>query len=60
MVIVRFADDASVGFEPRDDAARFWAELRQRFPPFHLALPPEKTRLIEFGRVAAERRQRRG
>ena len=25
-----------------------------------MSLHPEKTRLIEFGRVAAERRQRRG
>ena len=60
MIIVRFADDAIVGFEHRDDAERFWAELRERFQQFHLELHPEKTRLIEFGRFAAERRQRRG
>ena len=60
MIIVRFADDAIVGFEHRDDAERFWAELRKRFQQCHLELHPEKTRLIEFGRFAAERRQRRG
>jgi group II intron reverse transcriptase/maturase len=60
MIIVRFADDVIVGFEHRDDAERFWAELRERFQQFHLELHPEKTRLIEFGRFAAERRQRRG
>ena len=60
MIIVRFADDVIVGFEHRDDAVRFWAELRERFQQFHLELHPEKTRLIEFGRFAAERRQRRG
>jgi RNA-directed DNA polymerase len=60
MIIVRFADDAIVGFEHRDDAVRFWAELRERFRQFHLELHPEKTRLLEFGRVAADRRQRRG
>jgi len=60
LIIVRFAEDASVGFEHRDDAERFWAELRERFQQFHLELHPEKTRLIEFGRFAAERRQRRG
>ena len=36
-----------------------FGDLRERFR-FHLELHPEKTRLIEFGRYAAERRQRRG
>ena len=60
MVIVRFADDAVVGFEHRDDAERFWAELRDRLAKFNLELNAEKTRLIEFGRFAAERRAARG
>ena len=29
MIIVRFADDFVVGFERRDDAERFWADLRE-------------------------------
>ena len=56
VVIVRFADDAVVGFEHRDDAERFWADLRDRLAEFGLELNAEKTRLIEFGRFAAERR----
>jgi RNA-directed DNA polymerase len=60
MIMVRFADDVIVGFEHRDDAERFWAERRERFPQCHRELHPEKTRLLAFGRVAAERRQRRG
>jgi RNA-directed DNA polymerase len=60
MVIVRFADDCVVGFEHRDDAERFQEELRRRLAEFSLELNAEKTRLIEFGRFAAERRQRRG
>jgi len=60
VVIVRFADDAVVGFEHRDDAQRFWADLRDRLAKFGLALNAEKTRLIEFGRFAAERRKARG
>lgn len=60
VIIVRYGDDFIVGFEHRDDAERFWAELRERFRKFNLELHPEKTRLIEFGRFAAERRQRRG
>ena len=60
VVIVRFADDVVVGFEHRDDAERFWADLRDRLAKFSLELNAEKTRLIEFGRYAAERRERRG
>ena len=37
-----------------------WADLRERFARFGLELHDEKTRLIEFGRFAAERRRARG
>ncbi len=60
MIVVRFADDFVVGFEHRQTAEQFWADLRERFARFGLALHPDKTRLIEFGRFAAERRRRRG
>ena len=60
VVVVRFADDFVVGFEHREDAERFLAELRERFTKFGLELHPDKTRLIEFGRFAARNRQRRG
>ena len=60
VVIVRFADDFVVGFEHRDDAERFWVDLRERLAGFSLELNAEKTRLIEFGRYAAERRRARG
>lgn len=60
VVIVRFADDFVVGFQHQAEAERFLVELRERFAKFHLELHPEKTRLIEFGRFAAERRQRQG
>ena len=60
VVIVRWADDFVVGFEYREDAERFWAELRDRLAKFGLELNAEKTRLIEFGRNAARDRQARG
>jgi RNA-directed DNA polymerase len=60
MIIVRFADDFIVGFEHRDDAERFLAELRGRFAKFGLGLHPDKTRLVEFGRRAARDRAARG
>jgi RNA-directed DNA polymerase len=60
VMIVRFADDFTMGFEYQEDARRFLAELRERFAKFGLELHPDKTRLIEFGRFAAENRQERG
>jgi len=60
MVIVRFADDFVVGFEHRQEAERFLAELRERFAQFGLELHPDKTRLIEFGRHADKNRRDRG
>jgi hypothetical protein len=42
------------------DAARFQAELRDRLARFTLTLHPDKTRLIQFGRRAAEERERAG
>jgi RNA-directed DNA polymerase len=60
MIIVRYADDFIIGFEHESDARRFLDEMRERLGKFALTLHPEKTRLIEFGRFAAERRRRRG
>ena len=60
MIIVRYADDFIVGFEHEGDARRFLDEMRARLAKFALSLHPEKTRLIEFGRFAADNRRRRG
>jgi len=60
MIIVRYADDVIVGFEREDDARRFLDAMRARLEEFALSLHPDKTRLIEFGRVAAANRKKRG
>ena len=60
VVITRFADDFVVGFEHRSDAERFWSDLRDRLAKFSLELNAEKTRLIRFGRFAAQQCQKRG
>jgi RNA-directed DNA polymerase len=60
MIIVRYADDFIVGFQHESDARRFLDALRERLAEFALSLHPEKTRLIEFGRFAANNRKRRG
>ncbi len=49
VIVVRYADDFIGGFPHRADAERFLAELRERFAKFSLELPPETTRLVEFG-----------
>ena len=60
VIFVRYADDIVCGFEHEADAQRFQAALQQRMEKFALSLHPDKTRLIEFGRFAAEHRARRG
>jgi RNA-directed DNA polymerase len=59
---VRFprATHLVVGFQHHEEAERFLGELRERFAKFGLALHPEKTRLIEFGRYANRDRRERG
>lgn len=60
VIVVRYADDFVIGFREEADARRCLADLRERFAKFGLELHPEKTRLIEFGRYAEERRAKRG
>src|SRR3954454_20021669 len=60
MIIVRYADDIVIGFEHEADARHFWDAMRDRLREFSLSLHPAKTRLIEFGRFAAQNCKRRG
>lgn len=46
--IVRYADDAVLGFEHEEDARRVLAVLAKRFSRYGLTLHPEKTRLVAF------------
>jgi group II intron reverse transcriptase/maturase len=60
VIVVRYADDIIVGFQYQAEAVRFQRELDARMHKFSLELHPDKTRLIEFGTYAAERRHRQG
>jgi RNA-directed DNA polymerase len=60
VIMVRYADDAVLGFENRDEAERLRRELAEQLREVGLELHPEKTRMIEFGRFAASNRKRRG
>lgn len=60
MIAVRYADDSVAGFEHRNDAEQFLADLKVRLARFGLNLHPDKTRLIEFGRHANAHRRAQG
>jgi group II intron reverse transcriptase/maturase len=57
---VRYVDDAALFFEYREDAQKVLEVLPKRFEKFGLTLHPQKTRLIEFGRRAYWKAQRKG
>ena len=48
--MVRYADDAVLGFAREDDVRRVLAVLPKRFGKFGLTLHPDKTRLVDFRR----------
>jgi RNA-directed DNA polymerase len=60
VIVVRYADDTIVGFEHEHEARAFLQELQERMRTFDLALHPDKTRLIRFGRHAAKQRAELG
>jgi RNA-directed DNA polymerase len=61
LIVVRYADDIVVGIQHGADAERFLTELRDRFATFGLALHPDKTRIVPFGRRAwLKQREGRG
>ena len=59
VIVVRYADDNVIGFQYRADADRFLVEFQRRLEKFGLELHPDKTRRIEFGRLAEQSRKQR-
>jgi RNA-directed DNA polymerase len=57
---IRFADDAILCFQHKEDAEKVLSVLPKRFEKYGLTLHPEKTRLIEFGRYAARNAKEQG
>ena len=60
MIMVRYADDIILGFEHEAEARRFLEAMRERLSKYSLTLHPDKTRLLAFGRFAANQRARVG
>ena len=59
LVMVRYADDIVIGFDKRYDARRFRIAMQRRLRSSDSRFT-RKTRLMEFGRFAAENRAIRG
>jgi group II intron reverse transcriptase/maturase len=59
-VLVRYADDAVLGFERQDDAERVGAVLGKRMGRFGLTLHPDKTRLFDFRQPPRSQGEGRG
>jgi RNA-directed DNA polymerase len=57
---IRFADDAVLCFQYKEDAEKVMEVLPKRFAKYGLTIHPEKTRLVEFGRYAEENAKRKG
>ena len=60
VIVIRYADDTIVGFQHEHEARAFLDDLKERMRKFELALHPDKTRLIRFGRHAAKQREKLG
>ncbi len=60
VIIVRFADDAIIGFQHEKEARQYLQDLREQLGVFGLELNQDKTRLIRFGRFARLNREERG
>jgi RNA-directed DNA polymerase len=60
VIVLRYADDLVLGFQHQSEADRFLQDFRERLRKFGLELNPDKTRRIEFGRFAEQRRKQRG
>ena len=58
--LVVYADDFIAGFEEESEAIRYYQALKERLLKYGLEIEPSKSRLLEFGRYAKERRKRKG
>ena len=57
--IVRYVDDFVICFQHGEDSERVQKVLSKRLNKYGLALHPDKTRLLEFGRTALAKWERR-
>lgn len=59
-LLIRYADDAVMGFECQQDAERVMEVLGKRMGRYGLTLHPDKTRLLPFGRPPKKQQSGKG
>jgi len=52
--MVRYADDVVFCFQNKEEARKFYEELKERLAKFGLELSEEKSKIIKFGRYAGK------
>lgn len=58
--LIRYCDDFVCCFQKKYEAEVFRRRLEERFIKYGLELAEEKTKILEFGRFAAQNRKRKG
>jgi group II intron reverse transcriptase/maturase len=58
--MIRYADDFVICVQYRDEAETILGMLKERLGKFGLELAEDKTRIVEFGRFAADNSKKRG
>lgn len=58
--MIRYCDDFVCCFQYKEEANQFYHELEQRLAKFGLEIAAEKSKVIEFGRFAAQKCQKEG
>ena len=57
--MVRYADDSAACFENKDEAEKYLRSVKKRLGKFGLEISEEKTKIIEFGRMAQNNTKKR-
>jgi group II intron reverse transcriptase/maturase len=58
--LLRYADDFIIGVQYEYEAEIIFRDIQERFKKFGLTLSLEKTKIVAFGKYAAEREKRKG
>ncbi len=58
--IIRYCDDFVCCFQYKEDAEKFYTELKQRLAKFGLEIAEEKSKLLAFGRFAEANCKKKG
>jgi len=58
--MIRYADDFIIGAQTKEQAEIILAKIKERLKKFNLEISEEKTKIIEFGRYAAQNAKNRG